>query len=47
MNIITVKARSEEPPYDISGNGIPITGTRPMVIPTLIKVWKSKTEATA
>ena len=30
----------------VIGAGIPITGTIPMVIPTLIKIWKNNTEAT-
>ena len=46
MNIIIEKANNDDPPYEISGNGIPITGTKPMVIPTLMSVWKSNTEAT-
>ena len=25
-----------EPPYEISGSGIPVTGNRPICIPTLI-----------
>ena len=39
MKIITVKAQSDEPPYDSRGNGMPITGIRPMVIPILMKRW--------
>jgi hypothetical protein len=31
---MSVNAISDEPPYEINGNGIPIMGIRPMVIPT-------------
>ena len=30
----------------MKGNGIPITGTKPMVIPRLTIAWKRKMEAT-
>ena len=42
INIIIEKANKDEPPYEISGRGIPITGTRPIVIPTFIRVWIRK-----
>ena len=46
IKIIIVKDIIEEPPYEISGRGIPITGIKPIVIPTFISVWKSRNEAT-
>ena len=39
-------ANNEEPPYEISGKGIPITGTTPIVIPIFIRVWNRSMEAT-
>ena len=30
---------TDDPPYDISGNGMPVMGMIPMVIPTLTKTW--------
>ncbi len=39
---IAVKPRSEEPPADTKGKGIPMMGISPIVIPTLIKKWKKK-----
>lgn len=36
MNIIAVNVQSDEPPYEISGRGIPITGIIPIVMPTFI-----------
>ena len=30
---------TEEPPYDMSGSGIPVIGMIPMVMPTLTKTW--------
>ena len=38
INIIIEKASNDEPPYDISGSGIPITGTTPIVMPMFIRV---------
>jgi hypothetical protein len=31
-----VKAHKLEPPYEKKGNGMPITGAKPMVIPMLM-----------
>jgi hypothetical protein len=33
------KISKDEPPRLIKGRGIPITGTKPIVIPILIKKW--------
>lgn len=33
-------------PYDISGNGVPTTGSRPEIIPMLIAIWKKNILAT-
>ena len=41
-----VKLHRPEPPYEKNGNGIPITGTSPMTIPTLIITWNAKMDAT-
>ena len=41
-----VKPINEEPPQLKNGSGIPITGTKPMVIPIFIVKWKNKIEAT-
>jgi hypothetical protein len=30
-----------EPPYDMNGNGIPVIGMIPMVIPTLMNIWNA------
>ena len=41
-----VKLHRPEPPYEKNGNGIPITGTSPMTIPTFIITWNAKIDAT-
>src|SRR6266511_3345398 len=34
----------DEPPYEISGRGIPVVGRTPICIDTLISTWKMKNE---
>ena len=31
----------DEPPTETNGNGMPVIGAIPIVIPTLTKIWKS------
>lgn len=42
-----VNPHNDDPPYEISGNGIPITGNNPIVIPILTAKWKNNMDATA
>mgnify|MGYP006361111555 CR=1 FL=1 len=37
MKIIIEKASSDEPPYDMKGNVIPVTGKTPQTTPQFIK----------
>ena len=46
INTRIENASTEEPPYEINGSGMPITGIKPMVIPTLIIICKKKKLAT-
>jgi hypothetical protein len=39
------KAIIEEPPTDIKGSGIPVTGSKPRFMPILIKVWAQISKA--
>jgi hypothetical protein len=41
-----VNPHSDDPPYEKNGSGIPMTGVSPSTIPTLIKTWKRKMDAT-
>ena len=34
----------DEPPYEISGSGMPVVGRMPICIDTLINTWKMKNE---
>src|SRR5438067_13371618 len=34
----------DEPPYEISGRGMPVVGRTPICIDTLISTWKTKNE---
>ena len=43
---MSVNAQSEDPPELKKGNGIPITGTIPMVMPIFMAKWKNRMEAT-
>ena len=34
----------DEPPYEISGSGMPVVGSTPICIDTLMRMWKMKNE---
>src|SRR5262245_47093412 len=44
--IIAMLAMSDEPPTLTKGSVIPVTGARPIVIPTLTKIWKTNAKTT-
>jgi hypothetical protein len=46
MNNNSVKAQSDDPPYEKNGSGIPITGTSPMTMPTFTARWKKRIHVT-
>ena len=46
IKIRIVKAQSEDPPYESSGRGMPMTGINPIVIPILINRCMNMQEAT-
>ena len=46
INSKMVKPQKEEPPYEKKGNGMPMTGMRPMAMETLMAKWKKKMLAT-
>ena len=40
-----IEANIEDPPYDTSGRGTPVTGMMPRHIPMFWKVWKANQQA--
>lgn len=46
VNSSIVKPQRDEPPYEKNGNGIPMTGQRPITIPTFIVKWNISIDAT-
>ena len=40
-----IEANIEDPPYDTSGSGTPVTGMMPRHIPMFWKVWKANQQA--
>jgi hypothetical protein len=45
VNKNKVNAHKLLPPAEINGRGMPMVGTKPMVMPILIDIWKNNTEA--
>ena len=41
MPSIAELASSAEPPYEMNGSGMPITGISPIVMPTLTNTWNT------
>lgn len=43
--IIKNEVKSDDPPELRNGNGMPVTGARPIFIPMLTIIWKKNVEA--